>query len=826
MFLKFASLLLVLGSTLSFSQQNPFKDLENPKMFNQNKEEPHATFVPFADVESAMQKKKEESPFYESLNGTWKFKWVRSPADRPTTFYKDDFNVGSWDEIPVPSDWQMQGYGVPIYVNIPYEWTRNPNPPHIPHDYNPVGSYKRDFTVPKEWKGSLVFLHFGAVKSAMYVWVNGKYVGYSTGGKTPAEWEITKYLHKGKNTLAVQVYRWSDGSYLECQDMWRISGIKRDVYLYAAPKLRIRDFFVHTDLNDDYENATLKVDVELKNQMPKLTAKNYSVELTLLDDQGAKIVQAVKNVEINKKKSASFTFAEPVTHPKKWTAETPYLYSLALALKDGNGKIIEAVACKTGFRRVEIKNGQLLVNGVPILIKGVDRHEHDEFNGHVVSEATMLQDITVMKNFNINAVRTSHYPNDPRWYELCDQYGIYLVDEANIESHGMGYKPDRTLGNNPEWKEAHLDRTIRMVERDKNHPSVIIWSLGNEAGDGVNFVATSAWIHSRDKSRPVQYERAGTRPHTDIVCPMYSPIKHLEEYAQKKQMRPLIMCEYAHAMGNSTGNLQDYWDVIEKYDQLQGGFIWDWVDQGLAKYKNGVKYWAYGGDFGPKDVPSDNNFCINGLVMPDRTPHPGLWEVKKVYQYVKFEPVDLASGKIKIINMFDFKNLNDLDIIWKIMGDGEQLANGIITNPDVPPHDSKVFSLNLPEISPRPGVEYFLNFSVITTRAAGVVQAGHEIASEQIKLPVMKKVAATPLSGLGELRLAQTDSGTIVLGKDFRIQFDNKSGDLVSFLFNNKEMIKKAPQPNFWRAPTDNDFGNRMDRRCAVWRFAGDHRQL
>ncbi len=793
-------------------------DWENPKMFDQNKEESHATLMPFPDMDSALQLNRDESPYYRSLNGTWAFHLSENPDARPKDFYKNNYDISEWGEIPVPSNWEFEGYGVPIYVNIPYAWTTNPNPPNVPHDHNPVGSYKRTFTVPSEWQGRRIFLHFGAVKSAMYVWVNGDKVGYSQGSKTPAEWDITSFIRNGENTLAVEVYRWSDGSYLECQDFWRVSGIERDVYLYSTPQTSIRDFFVHTDLDEHYQDATLSMDVHVANYLDE-PENALSVKTILLDADGQKMFADQRPLTFENGK-ARLALRGELSNPHKWSAETPYLYDLVLQLMQAD-EVLEVQHCRVGFREVEIKDGQLLVNGVPILVKGVNRHEHDEYTCHVVNEASMRKDIELMKKFNINTVRTSHYPNDPRWYELCDEYGLYVIDEANIESHGMGYDPDRTLGNDPAWKAAHLDRTKRMVERDKNHPSVIIWSLGNEAGDGVNFVATSDWIHDRDPSRPVHYERAELKPHTDIYCPMYARIEQIVDYAKKQQERPLILCEYSHAMGNSNGNLQDYWDAIEKYKHLQGGCIWDWVDQGIAQYdENGDKYWAWGGDFGPPDVPSDDNFCMNGLVSADRTPHPGLWEVKKVYQYIDFEPVDLAAGKIDIRNLYDFKNLDNVNIRWTVLEDGQVIKEGFILNPDIPAHQNKPFQLDLPEIEPKPGSEYFLNFTATTVQQEGLVPAGHEVAIAQFKLPISKDAKMISVDELPELNMNEEGSAVYISGSDFELVFDQETGSIESYKFQGKELVKEPLRPNFWRAPTDNDFGNNMPKRCDVWRDA------
>jgi beta-galactosidase len=802
-------------------------DWENPKMFGLNKEAPHASFIPYANVEQAIHNDKNNSPFYKSLNGLWKFNWVREPSQRPVDFYKTDFDVSKWNDIPVPSNWELQGYGVPIYVNIPYEFTYEPNPPDIPDGYNPVGSYRRTFTIPESWKNQEIFVHFGAVKSAMYLWINGQKVGYSQGSKTPAEFNITSFLQKGENTMAVEVYRWSDGSFLECQDFWRISGIERDVYLFSTPKIQIRDFFVQTFLDSNYNNAELNVNIDIKNYLVNSKIKKHYLNILLIDHYDNTIIKNLLEININKKNSEKFVFENQVNSPKKWSAEKPNLYSLVISLQNDKKEVIEAVSCKVGFRKSEIKNGQLLVNGKAVLLKGVNRHEHDEYSGHVISNESMLKDIELMKRFNINAVRTCHYPDDPYWYELCDKYGIYLIDEANIESHGMGYKPERTLGNNPEWKEAHLDRIIRMVERDKNHPSIIIWSMGNEAGDGVNFVASSEWIHSRDSGRSVHYERAGKKSHVDIVSPMYAGLSYLKKYANEKQDRPLILCEYAHSMGNSTGNLQDYWDVIEQYDQLQGGFIWDWVDQGLVKSdESGEKYWAYGGDFGDDDVPSDGNFCINGLVNPDRSIHPAMWEVKKVYQNIKILPIKLNMGDFKIMNKFFFTNLNEFIINWEIKSLGKVIEKGKIENLNVKPGNDTIIKISLFAIKKKLSKESYINFSISTKEKSDLIPENHTIAVEQFRLPIRTNVEITDASDIPDLKLKEISNEVILTGKNFKIKFNKEKGFLSSLILEDEEFLIKGLEPNFWRAPNDNDFGNGMEKRCAVWKWAADELKL
>ncbi|HPR88092.1 MAG TPA: glycoside hydrolase family 2 TIM barrel-domain containing protein [bacterium] len=812
---------LLMACGLAFAQ---LPDWENPAVFGINKEAPHVTYVPFADAGAALQNDGRHSPWVQSLNGPWKFNWAPRPADRPADFFKPDFDASAWKEIQVPSNWELQGYGQPIYVNIPYEWTRNPDPPHVPHDHNPVGSYRRTFTVPENWTGREVFIHLGAVKSGFYIWINGQLAGYSEDAKTPAEWNITRYLQPGENLVALEVYRWTDGSYLECQDFWRISGIERDVFLFAAPKLRIRDFWARAGLDSSYSNGLLNLEVDLLNLDVKKKSDRCSIEARLLDSQGNEVWQGSQTVEMKGRTTAQVTLMQNIPAPRKWTAETPNLYSLVLSLKDGRGTVSESVGCKIGFRTVEIKNGLLLVNGTAVLVKGVNRHEHDEYTAHVISEASMVRDIQLMKQSNINTVRTCHYPNDPRWYELCDQYGLYVIDEANIESHGMGYKPEHTLGNNPDWIAMHVDRVSRMVERDKNHPSVILWSLGNEAGDGVCFTAAYKWVKSRDRSRPVHYERALLGDNTDIYCPMYEGIENLAEYASKPQSRPLIMCEYAHSMGNSTGNLQDYWDVIEAHPQLQGGSIWDWVDQGFARTTaDGRKYWAFGGEWGP---PSDANFCCNGLVCPDRTPHPALNEVKKVYQSIKFKAANLADGEVEIRNDYRFITLDGFDFLYRLERDGECIATAALEPLHLAPGASARVRIPLPLLTVLPQAGYYLTLEARTREEMPLLPEGTLLAAEQFALP-LPQIAPdkVPAAGTG-LKLQENRAGLDLLGTGFRIHFDKTTGELSSWQHSGRELVQTPLRPNFWRAPTDNDFGNGMDKRCLPWRTASQERKL
>jgi len=827
----FAALLLGCQTNYHKYENEPFtdkvpRDWENPGVFNINRELPRASFMTFGS-RSSDQGSFEGSEFYSDLNGEWYFSWVRKPADRPYYFYKDDYDVHDWDPIEVPSNWEVKGYGVPIYVNVKYPHVANP--PYIPHDYNPVGSYKREFRVSPLWEDKEVFIHFGGVSSAFYVWVNGEQVGYSQGSKTPAEFNISSFLREGKNCVAVEVYRWSDGSYLEDQDFWRLSGISRGVYLYARDKVHIRDFGVTADLANEYNDGVFGLDVEFSNYGAEDSL--YSVNVALKDGNNT-LFSGSEEFTIAGV-SHDISMADTLESIKKWSAEQPNLYSLTISLENKDGQLIESLTRKIGFRKVEIKDKQLMVNGMPVYLKGVNLHEHHDVNGHVVDEATMIKDILVMKAHNVNSARTSHYPQPERWYELCDEYGLYVIDESNIESHGIGYNKDVTLADQPEWAAQHLDRAIRMVERDKNHPSVIIWSLGNEAGDGHNMLANYNWIKKRDPSRPVQYERAehstnAPQRHTDIWCPMYAGIGYLENYAKDENNdRPLIMCEYAHAMGNSVGNLQDYWDVIEEYPILQGAFIWDWVDQGLlAKNEAGEEYWTYGGDYGPVDVPSDGNFCINGLVFPDRTIHPSILEVKKVYQYIDIEAIDLKSGKLRIKNKYDFTMLSDFTFFWQIEEEGKVIKKESFPLPDVKPHESGELDLayTLPE--PMPGKEYFLSISIKRADEWTILPQGHVYATGQFKLPIETDDENILISEMPELKLDSTQNGISISGKDFTISFDEESGDLVSWMLKKNELVKEPISPNFWRAPTDNDFGNNHHKRCLVWKEAGQRKEL
>ncbi len=799
-------------------------DWENPQMIGRDKEAAKATAVPFADVESALSRDPELSPWVVSLNGPWDFHWSPNPAERPVDFHQPDFDISSWDEIPVPANWQLHGHGYPIYTNVRYSWGE-PDPPRVPHDFNPVGSYRRTFSVPDDWDGRQVILHFAGVSSAFYLWVNGQEAGYSQGSRTPAEFDITEYLQPGENLVAAEVYRYSDGSYLECQDFWRISGIFRDVFLYSLGDLQIRDFEVHTDLDEEYRDAVLGIDVRIANLGTE--SRPFVVSGTLYDAAGDVVAD---DLEVNGEATAHTEIAvqleREMDDPPKWSVEEPNLFRLVLTLSELDGTVIQAVSTNVGFREVEITNGQLLVNGVAVLLKGTNRHEHDPDTAHVMSTEGMVRDILLMKQHNINAVRTSHYPDVTEWYDLTDRYGLYVIDEANIESHGIGYEPDKTLGNKPEWGPAHMDRTVSMVERDKNHPSIIIWSLGNEAGDGVNFTATADWVRDRDPSRPVHYERAELGPNTDIFCPMYARIPDIVEYAENYDDRPLILCEYSHAMGNSNGNVADYWKEIYAHERLQGGFIWDWVDQGLRQPIPGRPdefYFAYGGAFEPEGVYHDDNFLMNGLVSADRVPHPGLLELKKVHQYITVTPVDPTRGMLEITNGYGFIDLGGFDVNWEFKGDGQVIDSGSLGTLDIAAGESRTITVPLPRLQPRPGVEYWLDLSFRLAEGTLWADKGHEVAWEQFRLNMGGEAPSLDPSTMPALEMEQDTEGLEIFGEGFSVRFDLSAGVLTSFKTGGRELLSTGPMPNFWRAPTDNDRGNEMPERLASWKAASSN---
>jgi beta-galactosidase len=1004
---------------------------ENPAVNSLNRLPAHARVVPFADEATAATRDAARSAWFRSLNGQWKVSWAPTPDQRPPGFFEPGFDDGRWASIPVPSNLEVQGYGVPIYVNTTYPWG-TPTPPTVPRRFVSVGSYRHRFEVPAAWSGRRIRLTFDGVSSAFYVWVNGKRVGYSEDSRLPAEFDVTGVVTPGENLLAVEVYRYSDGSYLECQDFWRLSGIFRNVSLWSTDTLYVQDFRVVTDLDSQYRDATLTLDVAVRNDGTAQQA--FTVVGMLRDGAGAEVARASSSVSgLDAGQMATPTLVFKVANPAKWTAETPALYGLMIALRSGDGRVQAVVPARVGFREVEIRNARLLVNGKPIIIRGVNRHEHEPDTGHVVTREWMVRDIQLMKRHNFNLVRTSHYPNVQEWYDLCDEYGLYVINEANIESHGMGYRPDRTLGNNPAWKDAHVERVVRMAQVFKNHASTIIWSLGNEAGDGVNFEAASAALKAYDPTRPIHYERADDRPHVDLVSHMYTPPGEIAAEARTPDARPLMLCEYSHAMGNSNGNFSKYWEAFKAGTRLQGGAIWDWVDQGFRQpvppvhtiadrspsriqgrfvgtidpkdgaqgyivlpdapalnltkaitvearvfpvpiipeagypeviqhhpfvskglagyelkqqaedllfrftpggegqpvevrarvpdgwygawhtltgsydgregklYADGVAlatvvragtlspghfpvnirrspdridhrtptrvrevriyaralsevelrgletrgseglvlwldtadvkagptregtYFAYGGDFGPPGTPSDENFCQNGLVSADRTPHPGLAEVKKLQQFVEVTPVALDRGEVEVTSWFDHSTLSEqLTGRWEVWADDGRgtIASGDMPVLDLGPRASARVTLPLPAIAPEPGVDYWLNISYSLAKPTKWAEAGVEMAWSQMKLPAARPATKLDPATFGSVALADAAATVEMRAGDVRVVVQKATGLIASLQFKGRELLAAPLAPDFWRAAVDNDRGNQMPARSAVWRDA------
>ena len=809
---KFFYLTALYACSFTASAQT-FKEWQDPQVNEINRAPMHSTFFAYEDLESASVSVKEKSANYMTLNGTWKFFWVANADERPTDFYRIGYNDKGWDDMQVPAVWELNGYGDPIYVNVGYAW-RNQyknNPPYVPVEKNHVGSYRKEIIVPADWKGKDIIAHFGSVTSNMYLWINGKFVGYSEDSKLEAEFDVTKYLKPGEeNLIAFQVFRWCDGTYLEDQDFFRYSGVGRDCYLYARNKNRIDDIRITPDLDSNYKDGKLDVELKLKG--------NNKVKLELLDACGN--VVAEKEV----KGSGNVNTDLQLENPVKWTSETPYLYTLRASVSKGS-VITEVVPVNVGFRKIEIKNAQILVNGQPVLFKGANRHEMDPDGGYVVSRERMLQDIQIMKKFNINAVRTCHYPDDAYWYELCDKYGIYMVAEANIESHGMGYG-ESTLAKNKKYAKAHMERNIRNVQRNFNHPSIIFWSLGNEAGYGPNFEAAYDWIKAEDPSRAVQYEQAGKTGKTDIFCPMYYRYKGCEEYSKDANSeKPLIQCEYAHAMGNSEGGFKEYWDLVRKYPKYQGGFIWDFVDQSCRwTGENGKMIYAYGGDFNRFDA-SDNNFCDNGLISPDRVPNPHMYEVGYFYQNIWTTPADLSKGELNIYNENFFTDLSSYRMEWQLLKDGKIVRSGILDNLKVEPQQIAKVKLDLGETD-NTG-EWLLNVSYVQKITEHLLPAGHVVARNQIvvrpyEAPEMQ-IANVAQSNIKVSQPVVNDENSNCLeisGESFNILFNKSNGFMDYYEVNGTAMIKEGAQltPNFWRAPTDNDYGAGLQKKNAVWR--------
>jgi beta-galactosidase len=789
----------------------------------------HTNFFTYESEAKALGGDMKASANYLPLNGTWKFNWVETADKRPTDFYKTDFDDSAWKTMKVPGIWELNGYGDPEYVNIGFAWKGHfkNNPPEVPIKDNHVGTYRRTINIPDNWDGRQIIAHFGSVTSNIYLYVNGQFVGYTEDSKVAAEFDITPYVKKGANLIAFQTFRWCDGSYDEDQDFWRLSGVARDSYLFSRDKnVQITDVRVTPDLDENYDKGSLKIDLKYKGGM--------KFDFDLLDETGKSV--SASNVTISAKKTnklsdGTCTQTLKGLDVKQWSAETPYLYTL-LVKQYQKGKIVSVIPVKVGFRKVEIKNSQLLVNGKPILIKGADRHEMDPDGGYVVSRERMVQDLQIMKRFNINAIRTCHYPDDPILYDLCDEYGFYMVAEANQESHGFGYD-DNSPAKTPLFAKQILERNQHNVSINFNHPAIITWSMGNETVDGPNFTAAYKWIKSQDQSRPVQWEQAGSGDNTDIRCPMYWSQKHCEKYALSnapEDQKPLIQCEYSHAMGNSCGGFGLYWDVVRKYPKYQGGFIWDFVDQALhGKDKEGRAIYKYGGDYNDYD-PSDNNFNCNGLIGPDRVPNPELYEVGYYYQNVWAEPVDLLNGVIKVHNEHFFRDLSNYRMVWSLLLDGREVKSGELTDIGIKPGETAQFTLPLDiESQPAHG-ELLLNIQFKLKTAEPLMSAGQTVAYRQmvIRRADVKSAFDDAISasmqnvkkGKLVVKNKKGDDVINVESKYLKIQFNKTTGFMTSYNFGGKDIIGEGGElkPNFWRAVTDNDMGSNINNKYKAWR--------
>ena len=796
-----------------------------PRVFGVNRLNPHVTSMPYTTVEEAIKGDRHASEWYQTLSGKWKFFHVDKPSQRNNDFYKDNYDVSGWDEIPVPSSWQILGYDHPIYTNVVYPWAQNNrvSAPYAPTDFNPVGHYRRTFTVPEKWDGKRIRLHFEGVESAYYVWVNGNYVGYSEDTFTGHEFDINKYLRKGENNISVQVFRWCDGSWLEDQDFIRLSGIMRDVYIYAVPTVHIQDFQIDATLTNNYTDGLLKTTAWIYNSTASASG-DYTVELSLYNDKGAEVIapssQKVSGISAGGEKSVHFEL--PLTKPDRWSAETPNLYSAVLVIKDGSGKVIQVESNKIGFRKVEIKkeNGapRLLVNGMPVKFHGVNRHELDPDNGRAVNYERMEQDIILMKKFNINALRMSHYPNNPMMYDLCDKYGIYVIDEANVESHGANGDLPKS---SDDWRAPVVDRLNSMVQRDKNHPCIILWSLGNEAGNGNVFASERQRAHEIDSTRYVHYE--GDNNNADVMSQMYWGYDYINGYNDGN--KPVMLCEYEHAMGNSVGDLQEYMDAFYRNPRAFGGFIWDFIDQGL--HHKGTPYWEFGGMWG--DWQNDDNFCANGLVFPDRAIQPEMWEVKYQYSQLRVKNVDAAKGKLEIESRYLFKNLGDfLDAYWEIRENGKVIKTGKLdgSQMNIGPLQKKEVSIEMPKIETTIGAEYHLDIDFRLKKDELWAKAGHSVGHEQFGIDLGQlwstEVDVSTMNGFKVSRV----SGLSIEGTDFKVNFDEKAGTLSSYILGGDTIIKNGGIPNFWRAPTDNDKGFNMERGHGEWRKASKNRNV
>lgn len=811
--------LFLLVFTIAFASYAQVNDWENLAVTQINTEKSHATYVPFDQLKWD-KNDLQQSPLVQFLNGTWKFRYFKNPSLVPADFYRG--NTSSWDNIQVPGNWQLQSdkYDPPVFTNIKYPF--EPNPPFVPKDYNPTAVYKRNFTVPAAWKDREVFIHFAGVQSAMYLYINSQKVGYSEDGMLPAEFNITNYLKRGNNEITVQVFNWSDGSYLEDQDYWRLSGIYRDVYLFATPNTRMRDFSVYSELDDNYENAQLNVKVDVQN-INTTRNENYYIQYTLKDPSD-KIVSTQKSsmFHVNKGEEKTISLQTDISNPLKWTAETPNLYKIGIELLSEKGTSVQAFTTNIGFRKVENKNGLLLVNGQTVVIKGVNRHEFDMYTGRTVTKESMIKDILLMKQYNINSVRTAHYPNQPLWYSLCDEYGLYVMDEANVESHGL-WEKGYYVGEKPEWKQAIVERNLDMIHRDKNHPSIIFWSMGNESGWGANFNAAYKAMKELDpEKRPIHYESknpayAPVSSRYDIISDMYSSMEKLEYLFNDDKTRPVIICEYAHTMGNGLGNFRKYWDLYNQFDRFQGGFTWDWVDQALrSKDKNGREYWNIINH-------SDGANVNDGMINPDRTAQPEMHELKKVYQYFNVKNIDINTGVISISNENFFKDASDVYLKWNLLENGKSIAAGIIAKLDIAPQEKQLLKIDFDRNLVKHGNEYFMNVTFHLKNDEKWAEKDFEVAGEQLDFGI-NHFAGVQVDdkNIPPLTVIMDIDGLLeIKGQNFSTVFTSKTGGMTSLIYNGKQLLSEPILPYLWRVPTDNDEGGNDRSYADRWRKAG-----
>ncbi len=796
-------------------QTGSLKTWQSPETLSLNRLPARATTYPYPSAAAALENCRETSPWWRSLNGDWDFRLVGRPEDVPADFVQPDYALdAAWSKLPVPSNWTMHGHGHPHYTNVVMPF--NDLPPQVPAE-NPTGLYRTRFTVPADWDGRRIILHIGGAESVLYVWVDGRPVGLAKDTRLPSEFDLTAYVRAGgTHTLAAAVVKWSDASFVEDQDQWWMGGIHREVYLYSQANLFLEDVFVRGDVQANLRDAHLTVDVRVG--APDAEAKGCRIRVQLHDAKGRPVLRrpaegAVHATDFWRHPRKRIRLSVPVKDPRLWSVEAPHLYTAVVTLVGPDGAALEHTATRVGFRRIETRDRQLLINGQPVLITGVNRHEHDDVRGKAVTREGMLQDIRVMKQHNINAVRTSHYPNDPHWYDLCDEYGLYVFDEANVESHAFYQE----LSHDNRYAPAFLDRGLRMVERDKNHPSIIAWSLGNESGYGPHHDAMAAWIRQRDPSRVIHYEGAisfdwsGGKAATDLICPMYPQIDKLVAWARDRKspdQRPLIMCEYSHAMGNSNGSLSDYFDAFAQHHGLQGGFIWEWVDHGIRRRDaQGQEYWAYGGDFG--DTPSDKNFVCDGLVWPDRRPHPGLYEYKHLAQPVRVEAVNARQGRFRVQNRRWFTSLTDLRGTWELLVDGVAKANGLLPTIKAAPRSSQAITVRYPNLAIPVGAEVHVTFRFHTRSATTWCEAGHEVAWQQHPVPAtaFKRIPAAkqPARHAGSVSLTPTPSGWQVQAGPVAFAVERERGVIENFARDGQVLWLRGPQLNVWRAATDND---------------------